>query len=183
MGPANGIPARALCGRVVIDEGRPTKTSWPHARAEFFAQGIGWVPVDVAGAIRSNRSPDGLDRRRLDRGPSSTETSLRRSRQRIAMLAWRVDDLSHVSTRRMDREHRNGATSFFLWCSVLNYVFLLVWVVVASAGRDWLCRFSARLIRVTPEQLDLINIAGITLYKMGIFFFNIVPCIALTIAH
>jgi hypothetical protein len=58
---ANGIPARALIGRVVIYEGQPTKESWIHAKAEFFAPGIGWVPADVAGAIRSNRSPDGLE--------------------------------------------------------------------------------------------------------------------------
>ena len=58
---ANGIPARALSGRVVIDEGQPTKASWPHAKVEFFAQGIGWVPADVAGAIRNNKSPDGLE--------------------------------------------------------------------------------------------------------------------------
>jgi hypothetical protein len=75
------------------------------------------------------------------------------------------------------------ARSFFLWCSVLNYVFLLVWVLVATVGRDWLCRFSGRFIRVSPEQLDLLNIAGITLYKMGIFFFNIVPCVALYIVR
>jgi hypothetical protein len=46
---------------VVIDEGQPTKLNWPHAKVEFFAQGIGWVPADVAGAIRSDGSPDGLE--------------------------------------------------------------------------------------------------------------------------
>ncbi len=71
----------------------------------------------------------------------------------------------------------------FLWCSVLNYGFLIVWVVAATAGRDWVCRLSGRVFRVTPEQLDLINFAGITLYKMGIFFFNIIPCIALYIVR
>ena len=75
------------------------------------------------------------------------------------------------------------ARSFFLWCSVINYAFLLVWVVVAKVGRDWLCRLSGRFMRVTPEQVDLINVAGITLYKMGIFLFNIVPCIALYIVR
>ncbi len=58
---ANGIPARALAGRVVIYEEKPTKTSWAHAKAEFFANGIGWVPADVAGAIRTNKSPEGLE--------------------------------------------------------------------------------------------------------------------------
>ncbi len=58
---ANGIPARALCGRMVIHEGKPTKNSWPHAKVEFFAQGIGWVPVNMAGALRSGRPVDGLE--------------------------------------------------------------------------------------------------------------------------
>ena len=58
---ANGIPARALFGRVVIYEGQPAKLNWPHAKAEFFAPGLGWVPADPAGAIRSNSPPDGLE--------------------------------------------------------------------------------------------------------------------------
>ena len=58
---ANGIPARALGGRLIINQGRPMKDGWPHAKVEFFAAGIGWVPADIAGAIRSNRSPEGLE--------------------------------------------------------------------------------------------------------------------------
>ena len=38
---------------------------------------------------------------------------------------------------------------------------------------------SSRVIRVTPEQFDLLNFAGITLYKMGILLFNLVPWISL----
>jgi hypothetical protein len=73
------------------------------------------------------------------------------------------------------------ARSFLLWCSILNYVFLLVWVAVATLGRRSLCKLVGRFYHVTPEQVDLLNICGITLYKMGIFLFNIVPCIALYI--
>jgi transglutaminase-like putative cysteine protease len=58
---ANGIPARSLCGFPVIYEGRPNKNFWPHARAEFYAAGVGWVPADLAGAIRMNRPGEGLD--------------------------------------------------------------------------------------------------------------------------
>ena len=70
------------------------------------------------------------------------------------------------------------ARSFFLWCSLINYALLLAWVVIAKFGRDWLCRLTNRFLRVTPEQLDLINVAGMSLYKIGIILFNIVPCIA-----
>jgi transglutaminase-like putative cysteine protease len=58
---ANGIPARALFGFPVIFEGRPNKNYWPHAKAEFYAPGVGWVPADLAGAIRMNRPGEGLD--------------------------------------------------------------------------------------------------------------------------
>ena len=46
---------------MVINEGQPSQGCWPHAKAEFFAAGIGWVPADVAGAIRMNRATDGLE--------------------------------------------------------------------------------------------------------------------------
>src|SRR5581483_5498973 len=58
---ANGIPTRVLAGRMVLLDGRPSQGCWPHAKAEFFATGIGWVPADVAGAIRMNRPTDGLE--------------------------------------------------------------------------------------------------------------------------
>ena len=58
---ANGIPTRVLSGRVVIMNGQPTKKSWPHAKVEFYVSGIGWIPADPAGAIRSGRETDGLE--------------------------------------------------------------------------------------------------------------------------
>jgi hypothetical protein len=73
------------------------------------------------------------------------------------------------------------ARSFFLWCSVINYAILLVWVVLATLGRDWVYRLWSRVFRLSLEQFDILNIGGITLYKTGIVLFNIVPCIALYI--
>jgi NADH:ubiquinone oxidoreductase subunit B-like Fe-S oxidoreductase len=75
------------------------------------------------------------------------------------------------------------ARSVFLWCSVLNIAILLTWVVLATAGREWLLKFTTRFFRVTPEQSDLLNLAGITLYKMAVLLFNIVPCVALFLAR
>jgi hypothetical protein len=71
------------------------------------------------------------------------------------------------------------AQSFFLWCSVINYAVLLFWVALALFGRDGVLRLWGRWFRLSPEQFDILNIAGITLYKTGIILFNIVPCIAL----
>ena len=71
------------------------------------------------------------------------------------------------------------ARSFFLWCSIINYAILLLWVVLATLGRGWLYRIWNRWFRLSTEQFDMLNIAGITFYKVSIFLFNIVPCIAL----
>ncbi len=58
---ANGIPTRILAGRMVMYNGKPNKNPWPHARTEFYATGLGWVPADPAGAIRSGRKTQGLE--------------------------------------------------------------------------------------------------------------------------
>ena len=54
---ANGIPARILIGRVALTAG-PNDLGQCHAEADFFANGIGWVPVNIAPAVGAvTRSP------------------------------------------------------------------------------------------------------------------------------
>jgi hypothetical protein len=67
-----------------------------------------------------------------------------------------------------------------LWCAIINYGILLLWAVLFLLARD---RFYAmqRPFRLSPEQLDLVNYAGIVIYKLGILMFNLVPYIALRI--
>jgi len=52
---ANGIPARMLFGRWAKSSGEPTDLfhDRDHVKGEFFADGIGWVPVDTSGAVSS----------------------------------------------------------------------------------------------------------------------------------
>lgn len=45
--------------------------------------------------------------------------------------------------------------------------------------RDGLYRLWGLWFRLSPQQFDMINMGGITLYKMNVILFNIVPCIAL----
>lgn len=71
------------------------------------------------------------------------------------------------------------ARGFFFWCSIINYALLLVWALPFVFWREGLYRWWCRWFRISPELFDTMNIAGISLYKIGIFLFNIVPCIAL----
>lgn len=50
---ANKIPARALAGRWAKSSapGRETDTGTFHVKAEFWAEGVGWVPVEVSNAV------------------------------------------------------------------------------------------------------------------------------------
>ena len=58
---ANQIPARVLCGRWAFPSqpGRNAADE-PHIKAEFFAAGVGWVPVDLLSAIELDKSKEGL---------------------------------------------------------------------------------------------------------------------------
>ncbi len=53
---ANGVPARLLGGRWAVSE-KPEDKKY-HVKAEFFAHGVGWVPVDAAGAVGDTAGGD-----------------------------------------------------------------------------------------------------------------------------
>jgi hypothetical protein len=69
--------------------------------------------------------------------------------------------------------------SFFLWCSVINYAVLVVWAVLVMLWRDGFYSLWGRWLRLSPQQFDTLNLGGMTVYKVGILLFNIVPCVAL----
>lgn len=62
---ANKVPARALFGRWAKSAqpnekiGEIDYFQW-HAKAEFFADGVGWVPVDVSLAVLFDKSDEGM---------------------------------------------------------------------------------------------------------------------------
>jgi hypothetical protein len=73
--------------------------------------------------------------------------------------------------------------SVLLWCTVINYGILLVWFLLYVLPHQWMYRLYGRWFRLSVEQIDGINLAGIALFKMGILLFNLVPYIALRIVE
>lgn len=70
---AQGIPARLLVGRWAESSKEGDSVSGvpyhqQHAKAEFFAQGVGWIPADLSSAVLHDRSPDRLAFFGMDRG-------------------------------------------------------------------------------------------------------------------
>ncbi len=56
---ANGIPARSLIGRWAKSANAQVGAEEAHVKAEFFAKDIGWIPVEVSGAV-NDKSRDPL---------------------------------------------------------------------------------------------------------------------------
>lgn len=68
-----------------------------------------------------------------------------------------------------------------LWCTVINYGLLFFWALFFIIAHDWMYRLHGRWFRLSVEQFDALHYAGMAIYKIGIFLFNLVPYIALHI--
>lgn len=71
--------------------------------------------------------------------------------------------------------------AFLLWCSIINYVILLVWFLFFVAARDFIRRLHGKWFRLSEERFDATHYFGMAIYKIGIWLFNLVPLIALWI--
>ncbi len=69
--------------------------------------------------------------------------------------------------------------SALLWCAVIDYGLLLVWFALYVLPHAWLYRLWGRWFRLSPEQFDALNFAGMMLFKMSILLLALVPYIAL----
>ncbi|MDR0478219.1 MAG: hypothetical protein LBH31_00125 [Burkholderiaceae bacterium] len=69
-----------------------------------------------------------------------------------------------------------------LWCTIIDYVILLVWFGALMVARDPLYRLHTRWFRLERVQFDALHYGGMAVFKIGILLFNLVPLIALCIA-
>jgi hypothetical protein len=70
---------------------------------------------------------------------------------------------------------------FLLWCTVLDYAILLAWFLVFVLAHDAMHRIHGRWFRISREQFDALHYAGMSVFKIGILLFNLVPLVALSI--
>jgi len=71
--------------------------------------------------------------------------------------------------------------NILFWCTLINLGTLLLWWAILLVPHEWLYRYTNRFYRVSSEQFEVINVAGIAFYKVLIILFNLVPYIALWI--
>lgn len=73
------------------------------------------------------------------------------------------------------------ACHFLLWCTLINYGILLLWFMVFVLAHDWMQRWHGRWFQLPREQFDALHYAGMSIFKIGIMLFNLVPLCALAI--
>jgi hypothetical protein len=71
--------------------------------------------------------------------------------------------------------------SFLLWCTVIDYGVLLVWFLVFAFAHDTLQGIHGRWFHITRDQFDALHYGGMSVFKVGILLFNLVPLIVLWI--
>ena len=70
---------------------------------------------------------------------------------------------------------------FFAWCTVINYVVLIIWFLAIVFARAPISRLHGRFFDLPADKFNSINYLGISFYKIGVLLFNLVPYLALRI--
>jgi hypothetical protein len=73
--------------------------------------------------------------------------------------------------------------TLLLWCTVINYVILIIWFAAFVLAHDTLFRLHSRWFTLSKEQFDAMNYGSMAVYKIGIMLLNLVPLIALWIVN
>ena len=73
------------------------------------------------------------------------------------------------------------ARQFLLWCTIINYVILMVWWIFFVIARDWVQGIHGKWFRLSDERFDAAHYSAMALYKIMIRFFNLVPLVVLYI--
>jgi len=72
-------------------------------------------------------------------------------------------------------------TQFFLWCSILNGILLLLWSGAFMLAPDLVYRTQSKWFSISREHFDVIFYAFLGVFKIVFLVFNVVPLLALLI--
>ena len=72
-------------------------------------------------------------------------------------------------------------SAFLLWCTILNYLVLLLWFAAFSLAHEWMFKLHGRWFRLTVTQFDALHYGAMAAYIVGILLLNLVPLVALNI--
>ena len=71
--------------------------------------------------------------------------------------------------------------NWLLVCGLINMAMLMLWGMMFIFARDWIYKVHTKWFNLSDEKFDAIHYSGMAIYKLLIFFFNLVPYFALLI--
>ncbi len=72
-------------------------------------------------------------------------------------------------------------TTFFMWCTILNFALLSLSSLFCLCAGDWAYRIHSKWFSISRETFNVAIYSFLALYKILIFVFNLIPYIALLI--
>ncbi|HEV8592018.1 MAG TPA: hypothetical protein VGQ55_07945 [Pyrinomonadaceae bacterium] len=79
--------------------------------------------------------------------------------------------------------HLESLRTFLLWCTIINYAILVLWFAAFILAHDFLYRIHTKWFKLSPDSFDSMHYGGMSVYKIGIMLFNLVPLIVLYILY
>lgn len=70
-------------------------------------------------------------------------------------------------------------TDFLLYCTLINYVVLLIWFFAFTFAKSWMKKLHRQWFNLSDQNFDAIHYSAMAVYKIGILLLNLVPFIAL----
>lgn len=70
-------------------------------------------------------------------------------------------------------------TDFLLYCTLINYVILLIWFFAFIFAKSWMKKLHRQWFNLSDQNFDAIHYSAMAVYKIGILLLNLVPFIAL----
>ena len=69
--------------------------------------------------------------------------------------------------------------AFLGWCTLINWVLLLVWWAMFSLAGDWMYGLHGKWFKISRQAFDVTHYAGMGLFKLLVLVFNLAPYLAL----
>lgn len=70
---------------------------------------------------------------------------------------------------------------FLLICLAFNYSLIIIWFLLFTCWHDGLFRLHKKWFKISEQLFDAMNYVLMSTYKLAIFIFNLVPCIAISL--
>lgn len=75
----------------------------------------------------------------------------------------------------------NEIRDVFMWCTIIDFGILSLWFAMFAMAGGWIYRCHGKWFPMSRDAFNAIHYAGMALFKVVIFVFNLVPYLALLI--